>query len=85
MAYQLEGRLLEVCNCDVLCPCWVGEDPDGGTCDAIVAYHIDDGQIEAFALDDVRHQVGPRRLCLTGAAVVIFEQRVRRIFLHRLT
>jgi hypothetical protein len=46
MAYQLEGRLLEVCNCNVLCPCWVGEDPDGGTCDAIVAYHIDDGQIE---------------------------------------
>ncbi len=27
--YQLEGRLLEVCSCDVLCPCWVGRDPDG--------------------------------------------------------
>jgi len=23
MAYQLEGQLLEVCTCDVLCPCWV--------------------------------------------------------------
>ena len=22
MAYHLEGRLLEVCNCRVLCPCW---------------------------------------------------------------
>ena len=28
MAYHLEGRLLEVCNCRVLCPCWIGEDPD---------------------------------------------------------
>ena len=26
MAYQLEGRLLEVCDCNVLCPCWIGED-----------------------------------------------------------
>ena len=24
MGYQLEGRLLEVCNCRVLCPCWIG-------------------------------------------------------------
>jgi len=28
MAYNLKGRLLEVCNCRVLCPCWIGEDPD---------------------------------------------------------
>ena len=33
MAYRLEGDLLEVCNCDVLCPCWIGEDPDRGLCD----------------------------------------------------
>jgi hypothetical protein len=44
--YHLEGRLLEVCTCDVLCPCWVGADPDGGTCDAIVAWHIDTGTIQ---------------------------------------
>lgn len=45
MAYQLEGRLLEVCDCNVLCPCWVGEDPDGPTCEAINAWHIDTGTI----------------------------------------
>jgi hypothetical protein len=28
--YELEGSLLEVCTCNVLCPCWIGEDPDGG-------------------------------------------------------
>jgi hypothetical protein len=43
--YQLEGSLLEVCSCDVLCPCWIGEDPDQGTCDAVVAYHFDKGTI----------------------------------------
>jgi hypothetical protein len=45
MAYHLEGQLLEVCNCNVLCPCWIGEDPDPGTCDAINAYYIERGTI----------------------------------------
>lgn len=46
MAYQLEGRLLEVCTCNVLCPCWVGEDPDGGTCDGVLAWHVDEGAVD---------------------------------------
>jgi len=46
MAYQLEGRLLEVCDCNVLCPCWIGEDPDNGTCDAILSWHMDNGTID---------------------------------------
>jgi len=45
LAYQLEGRLLEVCTCNVICPCWVGEDPDGGTCDGVIAWHVDSGTI----------------------------------------
>ena len=48
MAYELEGRLLEVCDCKVLCPCWIGEDPDNGTCDGTVAWHIDRGQIDGL-------------------------------------
>ena len=43
--YQFKGTLLEACNCDVLCPCWIGEDPDGGTCSSVVAYHFDSGTI----------------------------------------
>lgn len=46
MSYNIEGSLLEVCNCDVLCPCWIGEDPDNGTCDAVNSYHIEKGTIE---------------------------------------
>ena len=46
MAYELEGQLLEVCTCKILCPCWVGENPDGdGTCDSIISWHIDKGHI----------------------------------------
>lgn len=44
--YDVEGRLLEVCSCEVICPCWVGEDPDGGTCDSALAWHVDHGTIE---------------------------------------
>src|SRR2546426_1883082 len=43
--YELEGSLLEVCTCDVLCPCWIGEDPDNGDCQSVVAYHFDHGTI----------------------------------------
>ena len=48
MAYSLEGRLLEVCDCGVLCPCWIGEDPDNGSCDSALAYRIDRGVIEGI-------------------------------------
>ena len=43
--YFLQGTLLEACSCDVLCPCWIGENPDNGTCQAFVAYHYDKGEI----------------------------------------
>ncbi|HMD98794.1 MAG TPA: DUF1326 domain-containing protein [Terriglobia bacterium] len=48
MAYQLEGDLLEVCDCNVLCPCWVGENPDNGTCDAALAWNVARGTIDGI-------------------------------------
>ena len=45
MSYTLEGQLLEVCTCKTLCPCWVGEDPDFGTCDGVLAWNIRQGTI----------------------------------------
>lgn len=53
MSYHLEGRLLEVCNCKVLCPCWIGEDPDFGTCDTIVAWHMDKGSIDGVDVSGI--------------------------------
>lgn len=48
MGYKLEGDLLEVCDCKVLCPCWIGEDPDNGTCDTSLAYHFRSGVIDGI-------------------------------------
>jgi hypothetical protein len=45
MAYHLEGQLLEVCTCMAICPCWVGQDPDGGKCDGTLAWHMDKGSV----------------------------------------
>ncbi len=52
MAYQMEGRLLEVCTCKILCPCWVGEDPDFGTCDGVLAWHVDKGTVDGTDVSD---------------------------------
>jgi len=46
--YDLEGTLLEACSCGVLCPCWVGEDPDGGDCHSFMAYKFDRGTIKGI-------------------------------------
>jgi hypothetical protein len=43
--YKLQGSLLEACSCKVLCPCWIGEDPDHGTCDSFNAYRLESGEI----------------------------------------
>ena len=48
MGYELEGTLLEACSCGVLCPCWIGQDPDGGSCDAFNAYQFEKGTINGI-------------------------------------
>lgn len=45
VVYDLTGTLLEVCTCGVLCPCWVGEDPDGGDCHSVLSYNFTAGTI----------------------------------------
>ena len=51
--YTLDGSLLEACSCAGPCPCWVGDDPDGGRCEAFVAYHIDRGQVKDVDVSDL--------------------------------
>lgn len=46
MAYQLEGRLIEICSCEAICPCFVNQVPDNGVCDVTVAWHVDRGEVE---------------------------------------
>jgi hypothetical protein len=48
MPYNLKGSILEVCDCRTLCPCWIGEDADNGTCSAAVAYNFSEGIIDGI-------------------------------------
>jgi hypothetical protein len=52
MAYHLEGRLLEVWDCRVLCRCCIGEDPDNGSCKGFVARHFDKGAVNGVDVAD---------------------------------
>lgn len=47
-SYELEGQILEACSCNTPCPCWIGEDPDGGSCNSFIAYHIEKGKIQGL-------------------------------------
>ena len=46
MGYTLQGQLLETCTCNTMCPCWAGEDPDGGKCDGAFGWHVESGTID---------------------------------------
>lgn len=41
-----ERELIEVRDCNTLCPCWIGEDPDNGTSRSSLACHIVRGGID---------------------------------------
>jgi len=58
-SYQLEGSLLEACSCGAPCPCWIGEDPDRGTCDAFICYRVERGTIRGVDVSG---------LCIAGVA-----------------
>jgi len=53
--YAITGTLLEACSCRTLCRCWIGEDPDGGACDAFNAYHIDKGEINGVDVSGLNY------------------------------
>src|SRR3954447_11663767 len=80
VVYELEGTLLEACSCGVLCPCWIGVDPDGGTCDAFNAYHFDSGTIggvDVSGLNFVRVVQIPGNVLTPGSwkQVVFIDER----------
>ena len=46
MSYRLAGKVLEACTCQIICPCWVAREPDGGKCEGAMAYKIESGDID---------------------------------------
>lgn len=51
--YSIDGTLLEACSCAAPCPCWIGDDPDGGTCDSFIAYHVDSGKVRGVDVSNL--------------------------------
>ena len=49
--WTLSGTYFETCNCDVGCPCAFGSAPTEGFCNAIGAWHVDQGKFGNLALD----------------------------------
>jgi hypothetical protein len=80
MTYEIEGKLLEVCTCNVLCPCWVGEDPDYKTCDTTIAWGIEKGSIEGVDVSGLTMAVSahiPKNILIPKSwkAVVFVDER----------
>ncbi len=83
MGYEIEGRLLEVCTCNVLCPCWVGEDPDFKTCDTTIAWGIEKGTVDGVNVDGLTMAVSahiPKNILIPKSwkAVVFVDERATK-------
>ncbi len=51
--WKLNGTYFEACNCDAACPCVFLSDPTEDDCTVLVAWHIDEGNFDGVALDDL--------------------------------
>jgi len=52
LRYTLAGTFIESCNCQVVCPCWVNDEPDEDFCAGLFAWTFDsDSTIEDQDVD----------------------------------
>jgi hypothetical protein len=49
MEYAISGEFIETCDCFLMCPCWVDDDPDEGHCTGLFAWRLG----ERSAIDGV--------------------------------
>ncbi|MCX7623387.1 MAG: DUF1326 domain-containing protein [Thermomicrobium sp.] len=52
MSWEISGEMLEVCNCTLLCPCWldVSARPDQGWCGTAIVFAIERGHVDGLDL-----------------------------------
>ena len=53
MAWNVKGRSVELCSCNMLCPCWLGPEgiPDKGWCSGAFAFDVEEGASDGVALN----------------------------------
>jgi hypothetical protein len=79
MSYEMRGMFLEACDCRVVCPCWFDEEPDDGSCTGLIAWHVEQGDIDAvhvsgLSVASVSHHTGHRRAGNQETVLFIDEQ-----------
>ena len=51
--WKVKGEWFDVCRCDVPCPCSWAQPPDGGFCEGILVWHIQQGHYGTVTLDSL--------------------------------
>jgi hypothetical protein len=49
--WKVFGDFLDVCNCNIPCPCTFAQAPTYGECEGVMAYHIKKGYYGNTSLD----------------------------------
>jgi FtsP/CotA-like multicopper oxidase with cupredoxin domain len=80
--YQLSGLFYEACDCYTVCPCWLGNDPDGGECTGVFAWEIEKGSIDGVDVAgllavSVSHHTGLRDEAKQRVMIFIDERATR--------
>jgi hypothetical protein len=97
MSWQLAGRSMELCNCNMLCPCWLGPEgkPDQGWCGGAFGFDIEKGSSDGVDLSGTRVALaaqwpgnffggnGTARLYLSESANAQQRQELEAIFLGK--
>ncbi len=60
MAWNVKGRSVELCSCNMLCPCWLGPEgtPDKGWCGGAFAFDIEGGESDGTRLEGLKVALG---------------------------
>lgn len=82
-SYQLSGLFYEACDCFVVCPCWLGGDPDEGACTGVFAWEIEQGTIDGVDVSGLRavsisQHTGAREAARQRVVIFIDERATRR-------
>jgi hypothetical protein len=46
MTYDVKGEFHEACDCEIICSCWAGYDPEMGSCTGLFAWNVQQGSID---------------------------------------
>lgn len=81
--YQLRGSFYEACDCFTVCPCWMGNNPDGGECTGVFAWEIEQGSIDGVDVTGLRtvsvsHHVGVRDEAKQRVVIFVDDRATRQ-------